>query len=218
MSLIIFNKKQQVSPERFGVSLVAGALLLLLLGAVHGRVHNMGYMLPEFISADARLLFIALAVAIILAVIFLFNQAKFISQARAEVEDVVVGKLTAGMLTESVIKAKNLVVLVAIGNMLLIILGLICLVWQPITQGFQVIPTFGKIALSVIAILLPLNYAARLQIEGYLDAAPPPAYAFVWQKFTKVLYWVLIIYWAALFAAYVTLLVNSKTYCSLLMC
>lgn len=201
------------------MSLVAGAFLLLLLGTLHGRLHHTGHMWPQFIAPDAKIVFTALAVAAVLVIIFLSNQARFaLSQQTDDVTEAGPLKVDSHMFTERVRVANRLVSWIAVGNVTLLIVGFACLVWQPIVQGFEVVATFGKIALSVIAIYLPLNYAARLQVESYLEKASAPARSYVWQRFTRMLFWVLIVYWAMLFAAYVTLLMNSKAYCHLLMC
>ena len=83
MALIIFNKTQQVSPERFGVSVVAGSVVLLLLGALHGVLHNMSHEWPQNFALDAPTLLTAVGFGIILAVVY-FGQGFFDPDALEE--------------------------------------------------------------------------------------------------------------------------------------
>lgn len=212
MSLIIYSKTQQVSPERFGVSVVVGALILLMLGGLYGRLHHMSHMWPQDMVIDVPMVVFAMVVAAVIGFIY-FRQAK--SQRSIDSIDSATEEFDEEIVVDNFLQsqAQRVLQLIPLGNAALFVVGLYVLVWVPVQTNFDMVSQLGLIALYIIVFFLPLNYAGRLQVESYLDLLDVPTRTVLWQRYRSILYWVLVCYWGALFAAYVTLLLHSNVYC-----
>lgn len=210
MALIIFSKTQRVSPERFGVSVVAGSVVLLLLGALHGWLHHMGHELPPGFSLDWPTVLAAVGFGTILAVVYC-SQSWFIDGV--ESDDRTPAPTLGEAATGSIANAQTLLTYIVIGNILLLAIGLFKFVWVPVQSGFDMITAMGAIALAAVVFLMPINFVARLRLEAWLDDATRLSREFIWQRYETILYWVLVAYWACIFASYVILLIHSPAYC-----
>lgn len=217
MSLIIFNKRQEVTFQRFAISVLSGSAFMLILGVVHGWLHHMHYFIDVGTPLDVRLLLIASVVGIILTIIYFYQGG-----AGAWSEEVrKAGKTNTstpvGWYTHAK-EIRQLFLYMVVGNVLLLGIGLYAFVWQGIVLHLDFIRALANIAFAGVAVLLPLNYAALLQLDSYTDGAEEALCTFAQDRFYRILYWVLVAYWASLFAAYILLLVFSQAYCQYLIC
>ncbi len=217
MSLIIFNKRQEVTFQRFAISVLSGSAFMLILGVVHGWLHQMHYFIDIGTPLDVRLLLIASVVGIILTIIYFYQGgsgawSEEIRKSAKRSSGVPVGWYAHAS------DIRKLFIYMTVGNALLLAVGLYAFVWQGIVLHLDFIRALANIAFAGVAVLLPLNYAALLQLDSYTETAEEPLCAFAQERFYRILYWVLVAYWACLFAAYILLLVFSQAYCRFLVC
>jgi hypothetical protein len=215
--LIIFNKTQQVSFQRFAISVLSGATLMLVFGVVHGLLHHLKQPVELGSSLDARTILLAAAVGIIFAVIYFYQTgAGAWSQETSVLPRKVSDRTLAGFDHSGDIR--RLFAYLVAGNILLIGFGVYRLVWLPILFHTSVVTALGSLALASVAVFLPLNYAALLKLDACTEDSTEELYAFAQGRFYGILYWVLVAYWACLFAAYLVLLLYSQAYCQFLVC
>lgn len=217
MSLIIFNKRQFISFQRFAVSVFAGATVLLCLGVVHSLVHHMPHTLELGVPIEGRLLLIAAGMGIILAVIY-FDQLGPAAWSEVTMAE---RKAHQAEYPSGYGRARDIRTLFAYiiaGDILLFGVGLYGLVWLQVMHGVDLIFALGSLALASIAVFLPVHYAALLRLDACTENVPDELCAFAEQRFGEILYWVLVVYWACLFAGYLILLLFSRAYCRFLIC
>jgi hypothetical protein len=217
MVLIIFDKHQQISFQRFVLSVFTGAAVLLLLGALHSWLHGMPLAFELGAQLDGRILLLAAAVGIILGVIYFDTIGPAAWSERTIVEsrkDAVLAPTGYWRAAE----VRRLFAYVIGGDILLFGFGLHGLVWKPIVFGTDTVYALGGLALACIAIFVPLHYAALLKLDACTAGMLPEVCAFAQHRFGQILYWVLVVFWAALFASYLILLTYSHPYCHYFVC
>ncbi len=218
MSLIIFNKKQEVGFQRFALSVFSGATLLVILGVLHSMLYDMPYYVRFGSGAEGKLLLIAAGMGIILAVIY-FNQgpiaalSKKIEAARNTPRT---GLFPKGY--EHAGDIRRLFAYVIAGDILLFGIGLYRLVWMSLVGNVDLVLALGGLAVSIIGVFLPLHYAAMLKLDLCTEGVAEELCVFAQERFSQILYWVLVAYWACILAGYAVLLLFSQEYCHMLVC
>lgn len=217
MALIIFDKHQQISFQRFALSVFTGAALMLLFGVLHSWLHGMPNAFELGTPLDSRLLLLAAAVGIILGVIYFDNKGpaawseRTMVESRQDVVEAPVGYWRAR-------EVRRLFAYVVGGDIIMLGFGLHGLVWQPVVFGADTVYALGGLALACVAIFLPMHYAALLKLDACTAGMPPEVCAFAQHRFGQILYWVLVAFWAALMASYLVLLIYSHPYCHYFVC
>lgn len=217
MALIIFDKHQQISFQRFVLSVFTGAALILFLGVVHSWLHGMPHSFELGAQLDSRILLLAAAVGIILGVIYFDINGpaawseRTMVETRKEVIEVPVGYWRAA-------EVRRLFAYVVGADVLMFGFGMHGLVWQPAVFGTDTVYALGGLALACIAIFLPVHYAALLKLDACTAGMSPEVCAFAQHRFGQILYWVLVVFWAALLAGYLILLIYSHPYCHYFVC
>lgn len=217
MSLIIFNKRQEITFQRFALSVFAGATILLCLGVLHSVLHHMPHTLELGAPVEGRLLLLAAGVGIILAIIY-FDQLGPSAWSEVTIAEHKNKNITPPSGYERAADIRKLFAYIIAADTLVFGIGLYGLVWLQVMHGVDLILALGTLALSSIAVFLPLHYAALLRLDVCTENVSDELCAFAEQRFGKILYWVLVVYWACLFASYLILLVYSRAYCHFLVC
>ncbi len=217
MALIIFNKKQEIGFQRFALSVFAGATLLLCLGVVHSMVHGMAYYVKIGSGADGRLLLVSAGICIILMVMYFAQKPVVaVSDKHAPKAPSLSQLLPAGY--ERAGDIRRLFAYVIAGDILLFGVGLHRFVLLQASGHVDVVASLGALALVIVGVFLPLHYAAMLRLDMCIEGVPEELCEFAQERFSQILYWVLVVFWACLFAAYVVLLLYSQVYCHYSMC
>ncbi len=218
MSLIIFNKKQEVGFQRFALSVFSGATLLVCLGVLHSVLYDMPYYVGLGSGAEGKIWLVAAGMGIILAVMY-FNQdpiaalSKKIEQGRSAPRS---GLLPKGY--EHAGDIRRLFAFVIAGDILLFGIGLYRLVWMNVVGDVDLVRALGALAVSIIGVFLPLHYAAMLKLDLCTEGIAEDLCVFAQERFSQILYWVLVVYWACILAGYAVLLLFSQEYCHMLVC
>lgn len=215
MPLIIFNKTQRVSFQRFGYSVVAGAVGIWLLARLHDFLHYDHKSWFVTADVDIRLILCGVLFAVLFCLVYLWTSAPPPLDFEVVNDEHLPSVRHVGKLGH----CRNWSRRIFLANVVMIIAGLIGLVWVPLSSpGFSLSWSLEQIALHVFAIFLPINYAGKLYIENCMSRLPKASWWFAKQTLEGVLYWVLVVYWAALIAAYLLLLANSPVYCKYFLC
>lgn len=217
MALIIFDKHQQISFQRFALSIFSGATLILFLGVLHSWLHGMPHFFEMGTSLDSRLLLLAVAIGIILGVIYFNNIGPAAWSERTMVETRKI-HVVAPLGYAQAEEVRRLFAYIIGGDIILFGFGLHGLVWQPIAEGLDTVYALGGIALSSVAVLLPLHYAALLKLDVCTAHLSVEVCEFAQHRFGQILYWVLVVFWASLLASYLILLIYSHPYCHYFVC
>lgn len=218
MSLIIFNKKQEVGFQRFALSVFSGATLLVCLGVLHSVLYDMPYYVRFGTGVGGKLWLIAAGMGIILAVMY-FNQDPIAALSKK----IETNRTTprTGLLPKGYEHAgdiRRLFAYVIAGDVMLFGIGMYRLVWVNLVGHVDLVLALGALAVSIIGIFLPLHYAAMLKLDICTEGVAEDLCAFAQERFSQILYWVLVVYWASILAGYAVLLLFSQEYCHMLVC